>query len=207
MDSDIVFPRSKYLYDLTLTLTGGSSPAARTNRLTFRYPLTPAERSSGSQSSSHFLKKQCPKNNCYDLESSRLAPSWSPHSLTHCAHCRWYRHPTVTQKQTRNPKENTVYAQVLTFLTGCRKAKDRSLPWIHRLRHRSWVIGSHRPVGRLMVTDSEHGTLIFIQCTEQQGYAGYHKENQSYSDEDRLIKQVGWRLEEVQEKGLLKRED
>lgn len=44
----------------TNPLTGGSSPAARTIKLTFRYPLTPAERSSGSQSRSHFLKKQCP---------------------------------------------------------------------------------------------------------------------------------------------------
>lgn len=31
--------------------------------------------------------------------------------------------------------------------------------------------------------------------------------NQSHSDEDRLIKQVGWRLEEVQEKGLLETEN
>lgn len=145
MDFNIAFPRSRYLHYITLTLTGGSSPAARTNRLTFRYPLTPAERSSGSQSSSHFLKKQCPKNNLYDLECSKLAPLWALNSWTHCARCRWYRHPT---EQT---EENTLYTQVFTFVTGCRKVKDRRLPWIHRSLRRFWVIGSHKPVERFTV--------------------------------------------------------
>lgn len=87
-----------------IPLTGGSSPAARTIKLTFRYPLTPAERSSGSQSRSHFLKKQCPTKKGWTLSSSsktfitfyiwELSRLW-----THCAHCRWLQHPTRKTSQ------------------------------------------------------------------------------------------------------------